>query len=342
MSSKAAARLTTASDRLQMGRKVFTDANKAKSETDEDQAKALQAVEALQKSSGGPAKPVKNGSVDISNLQDNPYQYLQRDADEENEDDAEYLALYHSIKDYGYLGGIIVSKLGDTYYIVQGHRRARIIRRLVREEDFNPTITVTSVELTEDQMIGFLISSNSSSRPISPTKTALAVKFYQDQKKLVIRDIARVMGLGTKTIEHYVVVNKMPLNVQKALEQGTVSLNQVIQMHNENLYGTKKVTEGPATKQTQAESSEDEDVDDSGIAAVPSKKQPQTDFEKQVKKLQGNASQTKTLQKIEQYMAKTLAELEELESLAPVWEEKLLKLVEQTKLKIATLAEQDT
>lgn len=293
-----------------------------------EQEETLKEIEQVQKQSGQTTpKPGVNATINVFNLKDNPFQYLQRDEAEETVDDEEFQALVNSIRDYGFQGGIIITRFDNDYYIVQGHRRAKAIRYLATTEDFEPTIQVILVELTKDQMIGFLVTSNSTSRPVSPLKTALTVSYYQNQQGLSVRDIVKVTGMSKKKIENYLVLNKMPVEVKEQVEKGKLSLNQVLDLHSQNTFNTKAEPNPTKTKGDKLES-----LQDYGQNDVPQQEKINVEPIKEALELH------KALNGAWKSLNKAVTQLNDVqEGIDETWSEKLLQVVKDLELKILGL-----
>ncbi len=283
----------------------------------EEQTEALKQIEEVQKQSGQTeARPIVNATISIYSLKNNPYQYLQRDDAAETTDDDDFVALLNSIRDYGYQGGIIITRNGEDYFIIQGHRRAKALRYLADNEGYDPVVPVVLVDLSQEQMIGFLVTSNSTSKPVSPLKIATTINYFQNQRGLSVRDIVRATGMSKKKVENYIILGKMPASVKTAVEKGEMSLNQVLDMHSQNVHQTKS---GPDT------------LDNSSLAEATNQKTAQS--------LTKAAQQTRILKGIARNLNMALAQLEDVDAAIPEeWAENLLHLTQQIEQKIKKLS----
>lgn len=286
----------------------------------EEQSEALKQIEEVQKQSGQTeAKPIVNATISIYSLKNNPYQYLQRDDAAETTEDDDFVALLNSIRDYGYQGGIIITRNGEDYFIIQGHRRAKALRYLADNEGYDPIVPVVLVDLSQEQMIGFLVTSNSTSKPVSPLKIATTINYFQNQRGLSVRDIVGATGMSKKKVENYIILGKMPASVKAAVEKGEMSLNQVLDMHSQNVHKTKS---GLETLDNESQNS---------VARATSQKTAQT--------LTQVAQQIRTLKSITRNLNAALAQLEEVEAAIPTeWAESLLQLAQQIEQKIKSLS----
>lgn len=193
----------------------------------------------------------------IPSLLTNPFQYLQRKEfnPEEQEQDEDFQSLVSSLRTYGYLGGIIATEIDGNDYIISGHRRRDAINYLHRTENFPASGRITLVTLTEEAMVGFLVNSNTTQKSISPLKLMETIRYFNEpdpakpnKKVYSVRELPSVIGVSKATIQKYLVLAKMPDEVKQAVESGEMSINQVMELHRNNAFETKKITTANITE----------------------------------------------------------------------------------------------
>lgn len=304
---------------------------------------------------------------DITALQTNPFQYLQRNQHNDVEQDEEFWLLVNSIRTYGYLGGIIVTETeSNSFCIVSGHRRRDAIAYLHRTENFPISGKVTVVNLTEEAMVRLLVNSNTTQKSLSPLKIIETIRYFNEpnpknpNKKIYsIRELPPIIGLSTASIVRYLKLSKMPAEIQQAVEKGTLPITRALEMYREInsptaeqsdkppsttpnstiLNGLNPVSVNTAALNTVANHNPIYNEEDSKPKLNLVSK-PIHNTNKNGVDLLNNIAVTKRMKLIEQYLLKAQAELGDLESGSSInreWAIRLHGLLAQLDQNISSL-----
>ncbi|EPR28635.1 Stage 0 sporulation protein J [Geobacillus sp. WSUCF1] len=162
--------------------------------------------------------------VSIHDLHPNPYQprkTFQPEAIEE---------LKQSILQYGILQPLIVRRVPNGFEIVVGERRYRAAK-----EANLPSVPVVVRELTDEQMMEFALLENLQREDLNPIEEAMAYKMLMDKLHLTQEEVASRVGKSRPHIANHLRLLSLPLDVQKLLIDGTLSMG-----HGRALLGLKQ------------------------------------------------------------------------------------------------------
>lgn len=123
-----------------------------------------------------------------------------------------------SIKRYGIVQPLVVTKRGDVYAIVAGERRWRAAQ--IAGLTHVPAI----VRSTEDlERLEIALVENVQRVDLSPLEQALSIERLHDQFSLSYNDIAKRLGKAATTVNNIVRLLQLPEAAKKALEQTTIT-----------------------------------------------------------------------------------------------------------------------
>jgi len=165
-----------------------------------------------------PASPVKNKANDVIQLSvdklvPNPGQ------PRKNFDETELQELADSIKTFGIIQPIIAADAGDdTYIIIAGERRTRAAR--LAGLDFVPVIIR---DYTDQKRLEISLIENIQRTDLNPIEEAAAYKNLMDFSNLSQDDLAARMGKNRSTVANALRLLKLPVEIQKSVEEGKVS-----------------------------------------------------------------------------------------------------------------------
>lgn len=203
--------------RTAMRQRRISNSNESDQENELDVVGVSSLVAELEKSSV--QLPVTE--IEISQLQDNPFQYLARpDLDPENLEE-----LANSIRQNGFYGALLARrKRGRTiqYELAYGHRR-REAARLVGLA----TLPVKVLELTDGEMARIMASENFSREDLTPMGEANVVGLLSTTQNMSAREISEAIGKSPKWVTLRVALYEAPEDIKKMVEQKPDTLTHV-------------------------------------------------------------------------------------------------------------------
>lgn len=146
---------------------------------------------------------------DISPNKDQPRKYFDTQALEE---------LAQSIKRYGVLQPLVVSKAGESYVIIAGERRWRAAKQAGLKR---VPVVVRSAEVLEQLEIAII--ENVQRVDLSPLEQALSIGRLHDQFSMSYGDIAKRLGKAPTTVNNIVRLLQLPEEAKQALRDGSIS-----------------------------------------------------------------------------------------------------------------------
>jgi len=162
-----------------------------------------------------PSKNKEQGVVQLSTdkLLPNPGQ------PRKNFDQTELEELAESIKTFGVIQPIIAADAGDgTYFIIAGERRTRAARLADLE-----TVPVIIRDYTDQKRLEVSLIENIQRTDLNPIEEAAAYKNLMDFSKLSQDDLAARMGKNRSTVANSLRLLKLPVEIQKSIEEGSIS-----------------------------------------------------------------------------------------------------------------------
>ena len=136
-----------------------------------------------------------------------------------NFDETELNELADSIKTYGIIQPIIAANAGDgTYIIIAGERRTRAARIAGLA-----TVPVIVRDYTDQKRLEVSLIENIQRTDLNPIEEAAAYKNLMDFSNLSQDELAVRMGKNRSTVANALRLLKLPIEMQKSLEEGKVS-----------------------------------------------------------------------------------------------------------------------
>lgn len=141
--------------------------------------------------------------------------------------------LAESIKRYGIVQPLVVTKRGDVYAIVAGERRWRAAQ--IAGLTHVPVIVRTTKDL---ERLEIALVENVQRVDLSPLEQAISIERLHDQFSMNYNDIARRLGKAATTINNIVRLLQLPAEAKKALET-----NQITEGHARTILALKDITD---------------------------------------------------------------------------------------------------
>lgn len=126
--------------------------------------------------------------------------------------------LAESIKNYGIVQPLVVTKEGDAYIIVAGERRWRAAQKAGLKHV--PSIVRSTEEL---EQLEIAIVENVQRVDLSPLEQALSIERLHDQFSFNYGDIAKRLGKATTTVNNIVRLLQLPDEAKQALKDQRIS-----------------------------------------------------------------------------------------------------------------------
>jgi len=136
-----------------------------------------------------------------------------------NFNETELQELAESIKTFGIIQPIIAANAGDgTYIIIAGERRTRAARIAGLE-----TVPVIIRDYTDQKRLEISLIENIQRSDLNPIEEAAAYKNLMDFSGISQEELAARMGKNRSTVANALRLLKLPVEVQKSIEEGKVS-----------------------------------------------------------------------------------------------------------------------
>ena len=136
-----------------------------------------------------------------------------------NFEETELRELADSIKNYGIIQPIIAANAGDgTYIIIAGERRTRAAKLAGLG-----TVPVIIRDYTDQKRLEVSLIENIQRTDLNPIEEAAAYKNLMDFSALSQDELASRMGKNRSTVANALRLLKLPVEVQKSIEEGKVS-----------------------------------------------------------------------------------------------------------------------
>ena len=133
--------------------------------------------------------------------------------------ETELQELAESIKTFGIIQPIIAANAGDgTYIIIAGERRTRAAKLAGLE-----TVPAIIRDYTDQKRLEVSLIENIQRTDLNPIEEAAAYKNLMDFSGLSQDELASRMGKNRSTVANALRLLKLPVEIQKSLEEGKVS-----------------------------------------------------------------------------------------------------------------------
>ena len=136
-----------------------------------------------------------------------------------NFDETELNELADSIKTYGIIQPIIAANAGDgTFIIIAGERRTRAAKIAKLN-----SVPVIIRDYTDQKRLEVSLIENIQRSDLNPIEEAAAYKNLMDFSNLSQDELALRMGKNRSTVANALRLLKLPIEIQKSIEEGKVS-----------------------------------------------------------------------------------------------------------------------
>jgi len=136
-----------------------------------------------------------------------------------NFDETELGEMADSIKTYGIIQPVIAANAGDgTYIIIAGERRTRAAKLAGLN-----SVPVIIRDYTDQKRLEVSLIENIQRSALNPIEEAAAYKNLMDFSSLSQDELAARMGKNRSTVANALRLLKLPVEIQKSIEEGKVS-----------------------------------------------------------------------------------------------------------------------
>ncbi|RLC34922.1 MAG: hypothetical protein DRZ76_01560 [Candidatus Nealsonbacteria bacterium] len=154
--------------------------------------------------------------IELEKIKPNPYQ------PRKNFDQAGLEALADSVKEYGILQPLLVSRIekegGNEYQLVAGERRLLAAKMVGLTQ-----IPVIIREPTEQEKLEVSLIENVQRLDLNPMEKAEAYKRLQDEFKFLQKDIAKLAGKSREAVANTMRLLDLPDEIKQALREEKIS-----------------------------------------------------------------------------------------------------------------------
>lgn len=150
--------------------------------------------------------------LSVKDVQPNP------DQPRKHFDDQALNELAESIKNYGIVQPLVVTKTGEAYVIIAGERRWRAAQ--LAGKTHVPAIVRSSKEL---EQLEIALVENVQRVDLSPLEQALSIERLHDQFSLSYGDIAKRLSKATTTVNNIVRLLQLPEKAKEALREQRIT-----------------------------------------------------------------------------------------------------------------------
>lgn len=127
--------------------------------------------------------------------------------------------LSESIREYGIIQPIIVTKIGEgKYELIAGERRLQASKLIGKKEI--PAIVKLA---TNQEKLEFALVENIQRRDLNPIEEARAYKKLQTEFNLTQEDVAKRTGKNRSTIANIIRLLELPVEIQRGLIEGKIT-----------------------------------------------------------------------------------------------------------------------
>ncbi len=132
-------------------------------------------------------------------------------------DDSELADLAQSIKEYGIIQPLVVSKSGEVYHLIAGERRLRAARLLGLS-----TVPVVLRDTNEHERLAVALIENIQRVNLNPIELGFAYKQLKDEFNLTQDEIAKRVGKSRPSIANFLRILNLPEPIKDALRDGII------------------------------------------------------------------------------------------------------------------------
>lgn len=150
--------------------------------------------------------------IEVNKISANP------DQPRKHFDEKALMELASSIKQYGVVQPLVLTKNGDAYEIVAGERRWRASK--IAGLKTVPSVVRSHKEL---EQLEIAIIENVQRVDLSPLEQAISIQKLHDQFSLPYTDIAKKLGKAPTTVNNIVRLISLPKEAKEALEKNSIS-----------------------------------------------------------------------------------------------------------------------
>jgi ParB family chromosome partitioning protein len=152
--------------------------------------------------------------ISIDSIEPNPFQ------PRTHFDEAALAELSASIKLHGVIQPITVRRLSENQYqIISGERRWQASKLAGLD-----TIPAYIRLANDEQMIEMALIENIQREDLNPIEVALGYKRLMDECNLVIEEVGDKVGKNRSTVNNYLRLLKLPIEIQSALKEKKISM----------------------------------------------------------------------------------------------------------------------
>lgn len=131
--------------------------------------------------------------------------------------------LTESIREYGIIQPLIVSRKGQDYELIAGERRLRAAKILGLKE-----VPAIVREASEQEKLEVALIENIQREDLNPIETALAYRKLTDEFNLSNEALGRKLGKSRPTIANFLRLLNLPEEIQQALIEGKISAGHAL------------------------------------------------------------------------------------------------------------------
>lgn len=126
--------------------------------------------------------------------------------------------LSRSIKEYGVLQPLVVSRQGDGYELIAGERRLRASKMAGLK-----TVPVIVRPADEQKKLEMALIENIQREDLNPIELAIGYRRLADEFNLKVEEVARRLGKSRPLVSNTMRLLSLPAEIQKALAEGLIS-----------------------------------------------------------------------------------------------------------------------
>jgi len=129
------------------------------------------------------------------------------------------LELAHSIREYGVIQPLVVSRDGDTYHLIAGERRLRASKMVGLEK-----VPVVIRDANDNERLAVALIENVQRVDLNPIELAYAYKRLAEEFSLSHEDIGVRVGKSRPLISNTIRLLNLPAVIQDALREGKIHM----------------------------------------------------------------------------------------------------------------------
>ncbi len=126
--------------------------------------------------------------------------------------------LVQSIREYGIIQPLVVSKVSGGYELIAGERRLRAARQMGLQE-----VPIVLREEKEQEKLGLALIENIQREDLNPVELAIAYKQLSEELNLNQEQLAKKLGKSRPGVTNTLRILQLPGEIQMALVNGEIS-----------------------------------------------------------------------------------------------------------------------